>query len=121
MLVKVGFEKGSLRCTRRGTCSSCGRRTSRVFKVWQTLNPFNRVRSRSAQPTAQLRGRAWEPSQGSHDDKNEDGVPKSREEINAELRADLRIKTSAPLLCVGCEKIGIMAARTIRGPIAGSA
>ena len=119
--MRARFEEVSLRSTRRGTCTSCGRRTSRVFEVWQTLSPFNRVRSRSAQPTAQLRGRAWEPSQGSHEDKNKDDVPKSREEIYAELRVDLRIKTSAPLYCAGCEKIGIMTARSIRGPIAGTA
>jgi hypothetical protein len=91
---KISFEEISLKSTRRGTCSSCGRRTSRVFKVWQTLNPFN---------------------------KNKDGVPKSRGEIYTELRVDLRIKTSVPLLCSGCDGIGKLVAKTVRGPVAGSA
>ena len=73
---RVVFEELSISHVRDGRCSACGKRTRRIAKVWQTLNPLN---------------------------KNAVGVPKSRGEIYQELRVDLDVLLSRPLLCTGCE------------------
>jgi hypothetical protein len=74
--VTTHFEELKLKATRSGRCAGCQKRTSRVLKVSQTLNPFN---------------------------KNAKGLPKSRFEIMEELRIRLAERRTQPLLCTGCE------------------
>lgn len=53
----------------------CGRRVKRRKKFWQTLNPYNR---------------------------NKAGVPKTRDEIEAEVVAEAKVWQAAPETCVHC-------------------
>lgn len=74
---RATFDAVKLRTTRSGKCAGgCGRRTRRAVLVMQTLNPFN---------------------------KNKSGVPKSREEILAELREEIAAIRGGPLYCTRCE------------------
>lgn len=77
MRARIWFDAVNLRTTRSGKCAGgCGKRTRRVILVTQTVNPFN---------------------------KNKSGVPKSREEILVELRAEIASIKAGPLYCTRCE------------------
>lgn len=61
---------------RSGKCAGCGKPTRRNVKVEHTVNPFN---------------------------KTADGRPKTREEVAADVRAELKQRCSEPLKCSQCE------------------
>ena len=71
------FQEVKLRGAKSGKCSVCGKRRQRSTTFSQTINPFN---------------------------KNADGVPKTREEILAELNEEARLWKATPLVCASCEK-----------------
>ena len=74
--MKIDFNELFLKKTRSGKCATCGKRTRRIYKAWQTKNFFNL---------------------------NNDGIPKSTEEIMKELEAEIAGLVTAPLLCTICE------------------
>jgi hypothetical protein len=70
------FEEVSLKGSRKGKCALCGKQTCRVFKIYQTINPFN---------------------------KNARGLIKTRDEILVELHLRRQAKLAEPLYCKTCE------------------
>lgn len=75
-MVRINFQEVSLLGEKRVPCAVCGKRLTRKTKVWQTENPYNR---------------------------NVDGVPKSRQEIYAELQQEIRDWKLVSVVCRGCE------------------
>jgi len=74
---RVTFDEILLRKVVRGKCYSCGKKMQRTFSEGQTVSPFNR---------------------------NEDGVPKTREEIYKEVAQTLDDNTKDVLfVCKDCE------------------
>ena len=73
---RVNFDEVVLRVRRLGKCGRCGCRTRLVYKLWQTCNPFNR---------------------------NADGLPKTRGEIEKELAKEANLERERSLLCRGCQ------------------
>lgn len=74
--MKIDFTELFLKKTRSGKCATCGKRTRRIYKAWQTRSPFNL---------------------------NSEGIPKSADEIMVELAAEIERLVNTPLLCTGCE------------------
>lgn len=74
--MRIDFQGVTLRRTRSGKCTRCGKRTTRTVNSHQTINPFNVTAS---------------------------GLPKTREQIYKELHADIVERCSRPLICAGCE------------------
>jgi hypothetical protein len=76
MTMRVKFDEVVVRVRRSGSCSRCGRRARRTYKLWQTVSPFNR---------------------------NAEGLPKTKSEIEAELRNDAKKVEERVLMCARCE------------------
>ena len=76
MMTRV-FDEVTLSKKRSGKCNACDRRTTRTTKVSQMINPFN---------------------------KNAQGLPKTREEIQGELAVELARDLKSPLCCTACER-----------------
>ena len=74
--MRIDFSELFLKKTRSGKCATCGKRTRRIYKAWQTKNPFNL---------------------------NRDGIPKGTDEIMAELATEIDGLVNTPLFCTGCE------------------
>ncbi len=59
------------------TCTKCAKKRTRTFSASQTLNPFN---------------------------KRADGVVKTRDEIAAEVKAEVAEKVALPFVCASCSE-----------------
>jgi len=73
----IHFEQLQRWTTRSGRCTNCQKHRKRSTRIWATLNPFN-VNSR--------------------------GVPKSREEVIADLDRQLKEWHAKPFVCATCEQ-----------------
>lgn len=74
--MRVTFREVVLTSSKSGLCPICARRATRTQKFFQTVNPFN---------------------------VNANGVPKGRDEIMGELRAQRDEWKKSPTLHAGCE------------------
>ena len=71
------FQQFHLRRERPGKCAGCGKKTKRVIRISETLNPFN---------------------------KNAAGNPKTVVEIRESLDAKMKNELAKPLHCIACER-----------------
>jgi hypothetical protein len=69
---RVKFDEIQVRRVLAGKCARCGKATRRTLVLGQTVNPFN---------------------------KGNDGEPKTRAEIGAELHSEMDEKAKEPLFC----------------------
>jgi hypothetical protein len=69
------FEQLKLRAEKKGKCG-CGVRRRRAKTLIMTINPFN---------------------------KNKQGIPKTREEVWADLQAAAKKWRAEPIICADCE------------------
>lgn len=74
--MRVVFEVVSLSQRKTGKCAICGKPAVRSIKVEYTINPYNR---------------------------NADGMPKTREEVRADVRAELDRRLAEPLKHAKCQ------------------
>lgn len=74
--MRVIFDEVSLHGEKTVKCAGCGKRIKRRKKFWQTLNPFNR---------------------------HPDGLPKTQEDIMAELQQEREEWQRQPELCSRCQ------------------
>ena len=70
------FEKVGRKISKSGPCAKCGKRAKRTEEFFQTINPWN---------------------------KNNDGMIKSRNEINDELRDNINAWVISPIYHQRCE------------------
>lgn len=71
------FEEVALHGQKNGACDVCGKTCSRKQKFYQTINPFN---------------------------KNQDGLPKNRNEIYEELKIQSSLWKAEPIRHAKCEQ-----------------
>jgi NAD(P)H-dependent flavin oxidoreductase YrpB (nitropropane dioxygenase family) len=74
MITTVRFDEVARYATKSGKCR-CSKRRQRRQKFWQTLSPFNAV----------------------------NGVPKTREQIVAELQEQIKAWMAEPITCDDCK------------------
>jgi len=75
--MRIKFDEIPYYAEKVGRCEACGRSASRTKRFFQTLNPFN---------------------------KNEQGLPKTQEEILNELRLEAEAWEKEPIFHAKCEK-----------------
>jgi len=79
-MTRIAFREVSLHASKRGICPICGKRAERKSKFWQTMSPFN---------------------------KNGNGIPKSSDEILAELRIERGIWLTADVKHSHCDEVAL--------------
>jgi len=62
--------------TKKGVCVKCGKRRQKTKRFTETINPFN---------------------------KNANGTPKTRDQVQESVIEKARVWMSEPLVCTGCE------------------
>lgn len=68
--MRIKFEEVSSRVVERGKCVVCGKNVRRVISATHTVNPYNR---------------------------RADGEPKTRQEVLADVQAEVREKSKGPV------------------------